>query len=423
MGENGGNAGERSEKDKDFLIKELLERGFTYVEIQDLLHVSPRRISAVSRGEFQNHQRGRPVIYGKGIIDFIEVNTLLNAKLTDAQMMEMVNERFGVKMCRATVANIRKRLNFDWRPPLSVPVLTPEQKQDRFQFATEILRILTADTVIIFTDESRFCNSPDNSWRHIRRGEWNSTAYAERAKYTNGVMFWGAIARDFKSELLRCPARMNADGYMEMLQNGKVFEVLDAKYGKHKYVFMQDGAPCHTSQKTMTWLGPKTKILAGWPANSPDLNPIEVVWAILKKKMATRQLSNIASIAEAAIQTWNDLEIGCINGLCEDFERRLRLVVAIGGASISAYISSHINTALRGTVNLMPIDLFSQTEDTTLLLLYRMLGRKWTEIAARLNNGRTSHQVEFRIQTLLLVQQNQQHDLALAQQEDAISRA
>ena len=71
----------------------------------------------------------------------------------------------------------------------------------------------------------------------------------------------------------------------------------------------------------------------------------------------------------------------------------------------------------------MPIDLFTSAEDATLLALYQVFGRKWTEIAACIGNGRTTHQVEFRINTLLMIQMNRAHDVALVQQASALGGA
>ncbi len=55
------------------------------------------------------------------------------------------------------------------------------------------------------------------------------------------------------------------------------------------FIFQQDLAPAHTAKSIKSWLNDHGVGVLDWPKNSRDLNPIENLWGIVKRKMRNKR--------------------------------------------------------------------------------------------------------------------------------------
>ena len=70
-------------------------------------------------------------------------------------------------------------------------------------------------------------------------------------------------------------------------------------------VFQQDGASSHTSASTRAFLASKgVNVLPEWPANSPDLNPVEHCWAWLASQLVGQAFGSEDELEAAIRAAW-----------------------------------------------------------------------------------------------------------------------
>ena len=98
---------------------------------------------------------------------------------------------------------------------------------------------------------------------------------------------------------------------------------------------MEDGAPCHRAIVTKNWHAARgIKLLEGWPGNSPDLNPIENCWGLMKRKISRENPTNINEIKKICKSVWSRLTLDYLDKLFESMPRRMELVIKADGGSI-----------------------------------------------------------------------------------------
>ena len=89
-------------------------------------------------------------------------------------------------------------------------------------------------------------------------------------------------------------------------------------------IFQQDGAPAHKAKKVSVWLREHGITLLDWPGNSPDLNPIENLWVLMKKKMAEKNCSSIEELKSHLKTIWvTDISVELCQSLAMSMPPRI----------------------------------------------------------------------------------------------------
>ena len=158
---------------------------------------------------------------------------------------------------------------------------------------------------VMFSDEAKF-QLFGNYNSTVRRSD-KSSALSPRfvtpiVKHPPSVMVWGSFSAEGRAGLHFLPKNTTLDSnrYLSILDS----HLLPFMEIRHCETFQQDNAPAHTSRKVKTWFSDHRIQLLDWPGNSPDLNPIENLWVILKRRVSERHCSSIDELKTILTSIW-----------------------------------------------------------------------------------------------------------------------
>ena len=241
--------------------------------------------------------------------------------------------------------------------PVKKPFLSVAHKKARLQWCKDHRNWSAKDwEKVIWSDEA--C---------VRIGEDNSPAWVFRTakeKYISdclrpvfkgarkSIMVWGCFHGSTKSELHCFPSgSIDSAVYQKTLAEGLLSLIEDedglveTMLTPSRLIFQQDNAPIHNSISTRRFLERSNIPPMQWPANSPDLNPIENIWFLMKKafhskwvaarreksrNLTTQELENLL------LDSWKSIDSDQLLRLVWSMPRRVVAVIKAGGG-VSKY--------------------------------------------------------------------------------------
>lgn len=284
---------------------------------------------------------GRPKTLQPHHLLYIEARTLSNRTMTNKELAQELCAFYPdlaqSKLHPTTVGRARNKMGLHFLPMRRNCAITPQSRATRVRWCQEQQEIQRDWTRVVFSDESWFELSGTRRkwlWRH--HNDYGEDVTMDRVAHPKKVMIWGAIGHNFKSKLVFIDGNITGDVYFDDIICGShVLDDADQVYGFNQWLFQHDNARPHFRKDILEAMSNlDIHILPRWPPYSPDLNIIETVWAIMKRRVEKENPKTISDLKKVISDVWKNLSFQTINALVAEMPNRLLQVIAGNGMTL-----------------------------------------------------------------------------------------
>ena len=157
---------------------------------------------------------------------------------------------------------------------------------------------------VIFTDESTI--QLEHHSRLCFRKRRQPRSLKQRAKHPVKIHVWGGISKRGATKIIMFTGIMDAPRLKQILEVGLLPFIQEVYPDGHR--LYQDNDPKHTSICVSDFFEDNGVVWWPTPPESPDLNPIELIWGSLKQYLRnTFKPNNLDELKQGIQQFWNSL--------------------------------------------------------------------------------------------------------------------
>ena len=256
-----------------------------------------------------------------------------NRTKTLESLTNLFNSGKDDQVSSKTVARTLHSLGFRARKACRKAMISKKNLKKRLEFYNKYKHWSSVDwNNVIFSEESKF-NLVYNDgrvrvWR--QPGERFDYSCTSKTVHSGGgsVMFWSCISNNTLGPLIEVNTRLYSSKYISNILV-PFLQTFWKNFMRRKpqAKFMQDNAPCHKSKKVLSWFGSKKVSILDWPPQSPDLNPIENLWAILFSAVREKHEQKIDTLQELRVairEEWQKIPKEILQRLYASIPLRLK---------------------------------------------------------------------------------------------------
>jgi transposase len=244
----------------------------------------------------------------------------------------------GQKVSKCTVQRALKEINMRSCIPRRKPLISATNKERRLAWCLERSHWTVEDwKKVIWSDESTFAQFQKSGWGRVWREpgeEFHEDCIASTVKHSPQRMFWACFSFFNLGPIVPLSGSVNGEAHRETLAKYAIPTVKgQAQKQRKKFYFQEDNAPVHTAKIARDFLLSSGVQVLPWPAQSPDLNPIENIWAFLETRVRSRkpQPSSIRALEQIVEEEWNAIPRDFYRELVRSMPRRIEACITNNG--------------------------------------------------------------------------------------------
>ncbi|PIO59665.1 hypothetical protein TELCIR_18868 [Teladorsagia circumcincta] len=255
-----------------------------------------------------------------------------DSSVTIAVILKRLKER-NIVISPSQVRRLREKLGYRKAPTKYCHIIRDTNKEKRLQFCTRMIENHEDFSQCIFTDETTVQVGCATKHCFVKQNDYFARLRS-RAKHPAKIHLWGGISMRGPTELAMFAGeiRMDSQKYCEIIERCYMpfATTIYNGYG----VLVQDNAPAHKSAYTTARMKTLKIKLLDWPPESPDLNPIELVWGSLKSFVRKQNPRTVEELRKTVAVFWKSLTPAVCTNYIMGMQKKLYRVIKNEGGHI-----------------------------------------------------------------------------------------